>query len=169
MERMSQLVPIAALVNRLVEAGMSFSSRMRPSLPIPGIAEKGLIITLLWGPPRCYRRPGELWRIDLDAQSGAFIELRGLTPASVGMSPRDGLDEGDQVDRGDAAAGDAEMFAAYDALLPGFGRDSLDRALKPTAAMFRRRFADLATAELGPAYEQIGRQFFAWLRRLDAA
>lgn len=108
----------------------------------------------------------------LDVESGKFEEMRAAAPNDFGQPHKEAeligkypMPEGMNPEQFIAAQ--AELYRAYDILLPMFAGNAVVPAdVKDTARRFKSLFSQIAEPPLLPYYQSVGKEFFAWVERL---
>lgn len=171
-----RIVPMVNLVRKAgVYPGGLFEAGTYQSYPIPVPGPERLRVAFLFGEsavvgPSAGLQLGVPRYVGLlDAESGKFVELRGLTEEELGaVSVRDGwIGRGRSLDeqRSPEYLGQKlRLLQALDALLPGFavGEPEPGRYAPEAVEEFASLFRRISEEPLHPYYRVVGARFFAW-------
>jgi hypothetical protein len=170
-----RLVPMVELVRRaaVYPCGILGASTYQ-SYPLPVAGAARLQVAFLFGEAAVVE-PGSPLQLGvpqyvglLDAESGRFMELRGLSPEEGGGpdGPSGWLGPGrTRQERAEPEylSQELRVLQALDELAPAFAAGGLE---PPEAARneFASLFPRVSEAPLRPYYAALGARFFAWLR-----
>lgn len=167
------LCPIASIARR---ARMHRYGSLGPdheSLPVPVPGPDGLLIVRMLAPTaldeetnkRLVKPPSYL--VSMRADTGAFAEIRAITPATLNLKDPPDESLGELVRPSDFAARAERLFALLDAVTPTFaaGPAAPVAQVSRAAAEAREEFFAIAEAPLVPYYRSLGKRFFELLDR----
>jgi hypothetical protein len=164
-------LPTAQLVAEIKKSDTTPTSGTATSLPIPVLEDHRLLVAVFVAPAA----------YDADARASVLSPPQRVTffdPASglrvredaiVGGPPL-GTDPFD-VPRSEYAQLIAQLFDAYDVLIPAFAerRSAATPALQAAAKTYKKLFPRFAGKLLDRYYKEIGKDWFAWLDRMAGA
>jgi hypothetical protein len=164
-------LPTAQLVSQINQADTTPKSGTTTSSPIPVIVDHRLLIAVFRANAgydaeahASVLSPPDLVTF-FDPTSGARVneEVKSGGPP-LGTEPFG-------VPRSEYAQLSAQLFGAYDTLLPAFaqGQTTADPALRAAAATYKSLFPRFAGKLLDRYYKEIGKDWFAWLDRMAGA
>lgn len=161
-------LPTAQLVTEIKKGDTTPTSGVLTSLPIPVLVDHRLLIAVfaasagydadarasVLSPPErvTFFDPSNGLRVKEDATAGG---------PPLGTEPFD-------VPRSEYAQLIAQLFDAYDVLVPAFAerRSAVDPALQAAAKTYKKLFPRFSGKLLDRYYKEIGKDWFAWLDRM---
>lgn len=164
-------LPTAELVSEIEKADTTPMSGTITSSPIPVLVDRGLLIAV-------FRASAGY---DPSARGSALSPPDRVTffdpstGARVREEPRPGGApigiEAFEVRRTEYPQLRAQLFGAYDVLLPAFARGlaTTEPAVQEAARTFKKVFPRFAGKLLDPYYREIGKDWFIWLDRMAGA
>ncbi len=164
-------LPTAELVSEIDKADTTPMSGTMTSSPIPVLRDHQVQIAVFrtWAAYDPSARGSALSPPDrvtfFDPATGARVaeeSMPGGTPLGI---------EAFEVPRTEYRQLRAQLFGAYDVLLPAFARGlaTADPALRAAAMTFKKVFPRFAGKLLDPYYQEIGKDWFPWVDRMAGA
>jgi hypothetical protein len=164
-------LPTAQLVTEIQKADTTPTSGMSTSSPIPVLVDRRLLIAVFHS----------MAGYDPEARASVLSPPERVTffDPSTGTRVKEESRPGGPplgteafaVPRSEYPQLSAQLFGAYDVLLPAFaqGRATADPALQAAAKTFKIIFPRFAGKLLDRYYKEIGKDWFAWLDRMAGA
>lgn len=161
-------LPTAQLVTAIRSADATTTSGMTTSSPIPVLVDHRLLIAVF------HATAG----YDPEARASVLSPPERVVffDASTGVRVKEDKRPGGRplgteafdVPRSDHPQLSAQLFSAYDVLVPAFAqsRAVADPALQAAAKTYKKVFPRFSGKLLEPYYKEIGKDWFAWVDRM---